>query len=177
MIFKHKRWFDRLKFRHQLALIFMGGIIVLTLVTSFVVSNVSTSIITEQQIKQSLQVTESLAGQCELALLYQSAESARDVAENAINFPGVKGITIETDKQEELFSLGRDFTQLKVKSRVSELSLVNESSDYWVFSSPVMSSQDYDNQLNILPGDQDSFLLGYITVLVGKDTQKLMQQH
>ena len=176
MIFKHKRWFDRLKFRHQLSLIFMGGIIVLTLVTSFVVSNVSTSIITEQQIKQSLQVTESLAGQSELALLYQSAESARDVAENAINFPGVKGITIETDKQEELFSLGREFTQLKVKSRVSELSLVNESSDYWVFSSPVMSSQDYDNQLNILPGDQDSFLLGYITVLVGKDTQKLMQQ-
>lgn len=124
MIFKHKRWFDRLKFRHQLSLIFMGGIIVLTLVTSFVVSNVSTSIITEQQIKQSLQVTESLAGQSELALLYQSAESARDVAENAINFPGVKGITIETDSQEELFSLGRDFTELKVKRRVSVPSLV-----------------------------------------------------
>ncbi len=176
MIVKQQRWFDRLKFRHQLALIFIGGILVLTLVTSFVVSNVSTSIITEQQIKQSLQVTESLAGQSELALLYQSAEAARDVAENAINFPGVKGILIETDRQEALFSLGQPLGHLHVDEKITELSLVNQNSDYWVFASPVMSSQDYDNQLNIMPADQESFLLGYITVLVGKDTQKLMQQ-
>ena len=52
MVPVHKGWFDRLQFRHQLSLIFIGGILVLTLATSFVVSNVSTSIITTQQIKQ-----------------------------------------------------------------------------------------------------------------------------
>lgn len=95
----NKGWFDRLQFRHQLGVIFVVGIIVLTLITSFVVSKVSTVIITKQQIQQGLQVTESLANQSELALLYQSAESARDIAESAINFPEVKGIRIETDHQ------------------------------------------------------------------------------
>ena len=176
MVPVHKRWFDRLQFRHQLSLIFIGGILVLTLATSFVVSNVSTSIITTQQVKQGLQVTESLASQSELALLYQSAESARDIAETAINFPEVKGIRIETETQEELFQLGLDPAEMRNSTFVKEPLLVAENSDYWLFAAPVMSTQEYDNQLNILPDDQQSFLLGTIRVLVGKDTQTLMQK-
>ena len=172
----HKRWFDHLQFRHQLSLIFIGGILVLTLATSFVVSNVSTSIITTQQVKQGLQVTESLASQSELALLYQSAESARDIAETAINFPEVKGIRIETETQEELFQLGLDPAEMRNNATVKEPMLVAENSDYWLFAAPVMSTQEYDNQLNILPDDQQNFLLGTIRVLVGKDTQTLMQK-
>ena len=172
----YKRWFDRLQFRRQLSVIFIVGIIVLTLITSFVVSKVSTVIITEQQIKQGLQVTESLASQSELALLYQSAESARDIAESAINFPEVKGIRIMTEKSEELFQLGKVYPDIdQVEVKVKSPTLVVEDRNFWLFSAPVMSTQDYDNQLNILPDDQVSFLLGYITVLVGKDTQLLMQ--
>lgn len=172
----YKRWFDRLQFRHQLSLIFIGGILVLTLATSFVVSNVSTSIITTQQVKQGLQVTESLASQSELALLYQSAESARDIAETAINFPEVKGIRIETETHEELFQLGLDPADMRNDTTVKEPTLVAENGDYWLFAAPVMSTQEYDNQLNILPDDQQNFLLGTIRVLVGKDTQTLMQK-
>lgn len=172
-----KNWFDRLKFRRQLSVIFIVGILVLTLITSFVVSNVSTSIITKQQIQQGLQVTESLANQTELALLYQSAETAKDVAENAIDFPEVKGIKIQTEKQEELFQLGLKAPELERENRLeSSPVLVAESGDFWLFSAPVMSTQEYDNQLNILPDDQESFLLGHISVLVGKDTQALMQR-
>ncbi len=173
----NKKWFDRLKFRQQLSVIFIVGILVLTLITSFVVSNVSTSIINKQQIQQGLQVTESLANQTELALLYQSAETAQDVAENAINFPEVKGIMIQTEKQEELFRLGLQAPELQQANRLKDTPvLVAENSRFWLFSAPVMSTQEYDNQLNILPDDQESFLLGHISVLVGKDTQALMQR-
>ena len=172
-----KGWFDRLQFRHQLGVIFVVGILVLTLITSFVVSKVSTVIITKQQIQQGLQVTESLASQSELALLYQSAESAKDIADSAINFPEVKGIRIETEKREELYQLGEHYPDtVFISSDIKAPSLIAENSSYWLFSSPVMSTQDYDNQLNILPDDMESFLLGHITVLVGKDTQVLMQK-
>ncbi len=173
----NKGWFDRLQFRHQLGVIFVVGIIVLTLITSFVVSKVSTVIITKQQIQQGLQVTESLANQSELALLYQSAESARDIAESAINFPEVKGIRIETEKREELYQLGDSYPDtVFISAGIQAPSLIAENSGYWLFSAPVKSTQDYDNQLNILPDDMESFLLGHITVLVGKDTQRLMQK-
>ena len=121
-------------------------------------------------------MTESLASQSELALLYQSAESARDIAETAINFPEVKGIRIETETQEELFQLGLDPAEMRNNATVKEPMLVAENSDYWLFAAPVMSTQEYDNQLNILPDDQQNFLLGTIRVLVGKDTQTLMQK-
>ena len=173
----NKGWFDRLQFRHQLGVIFVVGIIVLTLITSFVVSKVSTAIITKQQIQQGLQVTESLASQSELALLYQSAESARDIADSAINFPEVKGIRIETEKREELYQLGDQYPDtVFISADIQSPTLIAENSGYWLFSAPVRSTQDYDNQLNILPDDMESFLLGHITVLVGKDTQLLMQK-
>ena len=75
-------------------------------VTSLVVSKISSGIIEEHQVLQGMQVTESLARQSEVALLYQSEESAREIGRNAVNFPGVKGIIIETDKSDLLFDIG-----------------------------------------------------------------------
>ena len=72
-----------MKFRHQLSLIFVVGILVMALITSFAVSNISSQIVREREIQQGLQVTNSLAKQSELALLYQSSESAQDLAVRA----------------------------------------------------------------------------------------------
>ena len=58
---------------------------------------------------QGKQVTESLARRSEIALLYQSPEAASDIGEDAMNFPGVKGIVIETDKSDVLFATGSMF--------------------------------------------------------------------
>ena len=91
-----KGWFDRLRFKTQLTLVFVVGILLLASITSMVVSKISSGIIEGHQVLQGMQVTESLARQSEVALLYQSAESAEDIGRSAINFPGVKGIIIET---------------------------------------------------------------------------------
>ena len=74
--------------------------------TSVIVSKISSGIIEDHQVLQGMQVTESLARQSEVALLYQSPESAEDIGKNAINFPGVKGIIIETEKSDLLFNIG-----------------------------------------------------------------------
>ena len=177
-----KGWFDKQRFKTQLTLVFVVGILLLASVTSVVVSKISSGIIEDHQVLQGMQVTESLARQSEVALLYQSAESAEDIGKNAINFPGVKGIIIETEKSDLLFNIG--VTALDVANtdmpratleRSGELSLVEESENLWKFSSPVFFSNDAVG-LDAQGAVQEEILLGYITVFVGKDTLRLMQQ-
>ena len=182
-----KGWFDKQRFKTQLTLVFVVGILLVASVTSVVVSKISSGIIEDHQVLQGMQVTESLARQSEVALLYQSAESAEDIGKNAINFPGVKGIVIETEKSESLFNIG--VTSLEVSNsnvlnakpldapldRSNQLSLVAENENLWKFSSPVFVSND-DIDLDAQSNPQEEILLGYITVIVGKDTLRLMQQ-
>ena len=174
-----KGWFDKLRFKTQLTLVFVVGILLLASVTSLVVSKISSGIIEEHQVLQGMQVTESLARQSEVALLYQSEESARDIGRNAVNFPGVKGIIIETDKSDLLFDIGVTSLgspgQIAVPEKSMELSLVDENENFWKFTSPVYTSNGEDN-LDIGEADEEKILLGYITVIAGKDTLRLMQR-
>ena len=180
-----KGWFDKLRFRTQFSLVFVIGILLLATVTSVVVSKISSGIIEDHQVLQGKQVTESLARQSEVALLYQSPESAEDIGRNAINFPGVKGIVIETEKSDLLFSIGvtslTSSTSMVNEDISAELSLAEEDENLWKFTSPVFVSSD-GNEFDIQDLeeienlDKENILLGYITVIVGKDTLRLMQQ-
>ena len=182
-------WFDKLRFKTQISLVFIFGILVLAFVTSVTVSKISSSIIEEHEVLQGKRVTESLARRSEVALLYQSSEAAGDIGEDAMNFPGVKGIMIETDKADVLYvtgsmlvAEGSEFvdqaTQLPnkaVNKQARELSLVAENIDFWKFVSPVYASSDDDHQVMDM-ASSDNVLLGYITVVVGKDTLHKMQK-
>ena len=182
-------WFDKLRFKTQISLVFIFGILVLAFATSVTVSSISSSIIEEHEVLQGKQVTESLARRSEIALLYQSPEAASDIGEDAMNFPGVKGIVIETDKSDVLFATGSMFvadnsefidqgtqqTTETINKKATELSLVSENVDFWKFASPVYTSSA-DDDLVMDAMDSDRVLLGYITVVVGKDTLHKMQK-
>ncbi|ETN91586.1 Bacteriophytochrome cph2 [Gammaproteobacteria bacterium MOLA455] len=182
-------WFDTLRFKTQISLVFILGILVLAFVTSLTVSKISSSIIEVHEVLQGKQVTESLARRSEIALLYQSPEAASDIGEDAMNFPGVKGILIETDKSDVLFSMGSMFvadssdfvdqdTQQAAEmasEKATELSLISENIDFWKFASPVYTSSADDHQA-LDTASSDHVLLGYITVVVGKDTLHKMQK-
>ena len=184
-----RNWFDKLRFKTQISLVFIFGILVLAFVTSVTVSKISSSIIEEHEVLQGKQVTESLARRSEVALLYQSPEAAGDIGEDAMNFPGVKGIMIETDKADVLFVTGSmlvaessefvdQASQLPnqaVHQQSRELSLVAENIHFWKFVSPVYASSTDDHQVMDM-ASSDNLLLGYITVVVGKDTLHKMQK-
>jgi len=184
-----KGWFDKLKFKSQLSLVFIGGILVLAFATSVMVSKISTVIIEEHEILQGMQMTESLGRRSEIALLYQSTEAARDIGENALNFPGIKGIIIETEKSDVLFGTGEKFivedvefgaatspsSKNSIDQKPTKLSLMAENADLWKFSSPIYAS-DNDGESVMNTAAPSKVLLGYITVLVGKDTLHKMQQ-
>ena len=184
-----RNWFDKLRFKTQISLVFIFGILVLAFVTSVTVSKISSSIIEEHEVLQGKQVTESLARRSEVALLYQSPEAAGDIGQDAMNFPGVKGIMIETDKADVLFVTGSmlvaessefvdQATQLSneaVNKQARELSLVAENIDFWKFFSPVYASSTDDHQVMDM-ASSENLLLGHITVVVGKDTLHKMQK-
>ncbi|TNF07525.1 MAG: hypothetical protein EP323_03080, partial [Gammaproteobacteria bacterium] len=65
-------------------LIFVVGVLFMALITSLAVSNISSQIFRDRQVEQGLQVAGSLAKQGELALLYQSRDSAKELVDNAL---------------------------------------------------------------------------------------------
>lgn len=167
----------RMKFRHQLSLIFVLGIFVMALITSIAVSNISSQIVRDREIQQGLQVTRSLAKQSELALLYQSKESAKDLVVRALNFPGVKTVLIATETGAELYAGGDVASDMPLYKTPSE-QMVYEDKDYWAFSSPVYAGASQENvwgELSEIDAEQPE-LLGYITVRMGKDTVILMEK-
>ena len=159
-----QNWIDRLRFKTQLSFLFIVGILLLAFVTSVMVSSLSSSIIEKHEVRQGMQVTESLARRSEIALLYQSAEAAREIAEDAMNFPGVKGIAIETDKADMLYSVGASFSAqnnqldsdpampfqdlvMQRDKRPHALGLVAENNDLWKFTAPILASSSDEAQV------------------------------
>ncbi|MFT6420892.1 MAG: diguanylate cyclase (GGDEF)-like protein [Porticoccus sp.] len=167
---------SNMKFRHQLALIFVVGILVMALITSLAVSNISSKIFRDGQLQQGFQVIESLARQGELSLLYQSRESAKDLVDNALNFPGVKAVTVMLDTGEVLYAGGDEALQSGVHS--DEVSLIHEDDNHWVFNAPVLAGKTEDALWEEYSDDGKSEreTLGYISVVVGKDALILMEQ-
>ena len=165
-----------MKFRHQLALIFVVGILVMALITSLAVSNISSKIFRDGQLQQGFQVIESLARQGELSLLYQSRESAKDLVDNALNFPGVKAVTVMLDTGEVLYAGGDEALQSGAHS--DEVSLIHEDDNHWVFNAPVLAGKTEDALWEEYSDDGKSEreTLGYISVVVGKDALILMEQ-
>ncbi len=171
-----KKYASSMKFRHQLSLIFVVGILFMALITSIAVSNISSQIFRDRQIEQGLQVADSLAKQGELALLYQSKESAKELVDNALNFPGVKSVTVLTETGTVLFSSSD--AAIKLKDRPQHVALVQEDNKSWLFSAPVTAGDSQDNIWNEFDATQikNEELLGYIYLEVGKDTAILMEQ-
>ena len=128
------------------------------------------------QTQRGLKLTNFMARQTEVALLFQSADVASEIAKSIIDLPDVKGISIRTHELNELFSIGDQFPESSLDTP-NESALVGESNNIWVFSAPVYSNQGEQNQLIHSSENEQKFLLGYISILIAKDSQiQLIEQ-
>ena len=165
------RWYDRFGFNVQVCAIFLCAILVVGLITSVLLTKVSSAIIYAHQTQQGLKLTNFMARQTEVALLFQSADVASEIAKSIIDLPDVKGISIRTHELNELFSIGDQFPESSLGTPPKESALVGESNNIWLFSAPVYSNQGEQNQLIHSSENEQKFLLGYISILVAKDSQ------
>ena len=125
-------------FRHQLVLTFTVGIACLTLISSLVTSTLSSQSVRTNIIEQGRQATQSFALQSTLALLYQSADNARDAVETTLAFPDVHALAIYDLEHSLLLAEGdKSLIQASQEKWPDQIELVSETKHHWQFISRI----------------------------------------
>ena len=162
----------RTSFRQQLALAFSVGIALLALASSLVIANLSSRTMQSGIVDTGLQVTESLARQSGLALLYRSPENSRESMAATLGFPDVLGVAVFTVDHELLFEQGQPTLPSGVVGLWPDSTRMESESDTsWYFVAPVYAGADddaRDSPFAAEPALPD--LLGFVRVVMGKET-------
>ncbi len=174
--------YRRIKFRHQLAISFLCGILVLAVATSYSVSQVTENLVVDQQIEQGVEITESFAEQSKLALLYQSEELARDVSRGVIDFPGVVGLRVVTPEGNVLHQHGTlSGSTFTIDSAwPSKAQLISSEHERWTFLAKVELDEVDDDWSAIFGEDtteqNEPTILGYVAIDLAQDTVVQIRQ-
>lgn len=162
-------------FRGQLTTIFTIGILALGLAGALSSAWVTKVHIEDQLFENGLKITESLANQSVLALIYDSPENAEDAAIAAMGFPSIENVTILTTHGETLLTKGEALGQYDISKITEEVTLLEETLEHWIFSAPVyiLSQITPDEQPLLFETESQQELLGY--VLVKKSKEKIGQ--
>jgi len=163
-------------FHRQLGILIGGGILMLALLSSVVGAWLGNERVRDNMLDQGRNITENLARQSTLALLYSSADNAVEAARATLSFPGVIGLEIRDDKQQVLLVRGQiDLSAFSTQARYesgegaggkaeSSAILDAESAAAWRFIAPVYAQlADSPFGAELVPE-----LLGYVTVVVSK---------
>ena len=163
-------------FQRQLGITIALGIFMLALFSSVVGSWQGNQRVRTNLLEQGRHITENLARQSVLALIYASADNAAEAANATLEFPGVVGVEIRNTNQRVLLQRGNtdpvEFsTQLSSVSGTDKNNapqaaavLDAESQNAWRFAAPVYS-QPASSPFNEVVAPE---LLGHVTVVVSK---------
>ncbi|MYN06849.1 EAL domain-containing protein ['Massilia aquatica' Lu et al. 2020] len=162
----------RTGFRRQLTVIVSAAILGLALFSSLMNSWEARGRMRDHFTEQGQRIADNLARQSTLALLFHSAENARDVVSTTLAFPDVVGVQIADAKHKPLLSQGPLSAKLAAMNAAqaspASASMVGENSDAWLFGAPVYGGQSEASPFDMQ--EQKPQLLGYVHVQVGKDT-------
>ncbi len=163
----------KMGFRNQLLLAFSIGIVIMALVSSLAISELSKRAVRERLVEEGLKTTENFAEQSTLALLYQSADNARDFAEATLALPDIVGVGIFDQERIPVLVLGRRGNlDRRVGLPKHGSHLVSETSKSWHFSSPVYANKPSSDQEDspFEASTPEPEFLGYAQVILSKKT-------
>ncbi len=160
-----------ISFRNQLGIIFSLGMLLLALVCSIVISELTSHKLRERLVGEGLKLTETFTEQSTLALLYSSEDSAMEAAAVIKAFPDIEAVEIRDVGDRVLYS---DIpTDLSRVSYSPQLALFRETADAWYFDSPVYSGTAADSPFTKLSVDPE--LIGHVRVKMTKATLNNME--
>lgn len=163
-------------FQRQLGITISLGIFLLALLSSVVGAWFGNERVRSNLLEQGRNVTQNLARQSVLALIYDSSDNAAEAAMATLDFPGVIGIEIRDAKQRLLlqrgivdsaeFSAQAEYVTGTDKSGEMQTmaELDAESPNAWRFTAPV-NSQPTGSPFNEMVAPE---LLGHVTVIISK---------
>lgn len=159
-------------FRRQLSITVTLGIFFLALFSSLAGSWLSNERVRRDILEQGLRITENLAHQSGLALIYASADNATEAAKATMAFPGVINVEIRDASQQVLLSHGRtnptEFSASPkgINSQQSVAVMDAESPNAWRFVAPVLTQPAAESPFTSQTTAPE--LLGHVTVVISK---------
>lgn len=133
-------------FRKQLTTTVTLGILALALITALTSGWITSSSIHNQMVEDGRQVTNSVAEQSVLSLLYGSGENAEDAFQTALGFPGITHVTLLTADGATLLSKGSHKEGLpRPASLGTDAVLIQEDDNEWVFAAAVYSDPQIES--------------------------------
>ena len=162
---------QNLTFRRQLGIMITLGILLLALSSSLVGSWQSNERVRANLLEQGRHITENLARQSTLALIFASPDNAAEAVKATMAFPGVIGLDIVDAKKHALLTRGRtEFAEFSAmlnpaNSRTSAV-LDQENGDAWRFVAPVYTQPATETPFNVQNTKPE--LLGYVSVVMSK---------
>ena len=169
-----REFLRRTGFQRQLTLIVSAAILALALFSALMNSWEANSRMRDYFLGQGQRIADNLARQSTLALLFHSAENAREVVNSTLSFPDVAGLRIMDAKRKVLLSRaqrGASFDEALIAGmQPAHAGLVGENANGWMFAAPVYGGQAEATPFELQEHQQQ--LLGYVYVQVAKDTLK-----
>jgi len=157
-------------FQRQLGVTVTLGILCLALFSSLLGAWLGNERVRRNVLEQGQRVTENLARQSALALIYASADNAADAANATLAFPGVVWVEIRDTTQHVLLARGTiSAADLPIRAGLDQGSptavLDGESPDAWRFAAPVYSQSSAESPFHEAAVPE---LLGQVSVVVSK---------
>ncbi|MDZ4201536.1 MAG: EAL domain-containing protein [Gallionella sp.] len=168
-----KTFFHRFTFQRQLGVAVTLGILCLALFSSVAGSWQSNKRVRYDLIEQGQHITENLARQSSLALVYASADNAAEAVNVTMSFPGVIGVEIrdakgrvlltrgEVDRSPFLAQAGQEEEGLQAAGMINA-----ENLRAWHFAAPVYSQPVAESPFSEVATPE---FLGNVSVVMSKD--------
>lgn len=165
-----KKTIGRMSFRRQIAITFTAGLFLLSIITSFVVSTLSSQVVEERLISEGLKTTETFATQSTLALLFGSPDNIKDYASAVSTYPDVIGLAVYDIKHNKLLGMGvEEHNQRDISLEIKKPQLLEESPEAWTFVAPVRAnSSTEENESPFKDFSVEPELLGVVHVIISK---------
>ncbi|MDE2117642.1 MAG: EAL domain-containing protein [Betaproteobacteria bacterium] len=163
---------QRLTFERQLGVMVTLGILFLALFSSLVGSWQSNERVRANLIEQGQRITENLARQSALALIYASADNAAEAVNATMAFPGVVSVEIRDANQRILLTRGSagpaEFPAVVKRADWAQATAVldAENRHAWRFAAPVHTQPSAESPFNVQTAAPE--LLGHVSVVMSK---------
>ena len=136
-------------FRRQLVMVLVSGIIVTTILSTFLISEFTSNAVSKNLLEEGKKITESFASQSILGLLVSNVENVEDSVTTILNFPGIQGVGIYDLNKKPLVERGESTFSSGASGDVGpvwidRVDLVKETDDDWYFVAPVFYLHEDD---------------------------------
>ncbi|MFA6016058.1 MAG: EAL domain-containing protein [Gallionellaceae bacterium] len=165
-------FFQKLSFQRQLASMVTLGILFLAIFSSIVGSWQGNKRVRDDLIEQGQRITENLARQSSLALIYSSADNADEAVNATMSFPGVVGVEIRNASGKILLARGNtnlaEFLNHSPQTTgLQAAAILNaESNKAWHFGAPVYAQAVAESPFNEAAAPE---FLGNVSVVMSKE--------